>query len=491
MKKIVNLLIKLLVFTTITVSPFAAYCIYIEKGIPDVYHETFFGEMPHKYDLLKNTKEKKIVFVGCSSLPFALRCDIIEEELPEYKVIDYGLYGTIGTKFMIETSKVNISKGDIVVFAPEISEQAYSTYFNPEAALQATNGLSPMYKHFDLETNVDVLANFFPYSFKKLNYYKSNDIPDPVGIYRRDSFNEYGDIFVERKNNIMMDGFDRISAICPTTDLITEDFLKMTNDYIKYVHSRGAEIYFNFSPCNDLSIRASENKRTEFEEKIKSAVRCETLLPLNDCIMNYLYFYDTNYHLNSTGALQFTNYVVAALKDKLGIEHDPVVDIPPVAQDKEEVPEIDPGKEVDFEDYRGEPNNHFIDCFNYRLVGKNYRIESVKEEYKLLENIILPTVYEGKTIKSIASNAFSNFKKIKHIYIGNHIRSIEKEAFNGCDELQGIHLYQMDGSLISVPSVGLLDGCNPKVKIYIPEGSNYAVGYIWDAYSDYFEEVSL
>ena len=490
MKKVVSLLLKFLALTIVVATPFAAYCIYVEKAIPDVYHETFFGEMPTKYQLLKNTKEKKIVFVGCSSLPFALRCDKIDEEFPDYKVIDYGLYGTIGTKFMIETSKVNIQKGDIVVLAPEISEQAYSTYFNPEAALQSTNGLSPMYRHFDLETNVNVLANYFSYSFDKIKYYKNDNIPDPVGIYRRDSFNDYGDIFVERKNNIMMDGYDTTSSISPTVDLVTKDFLKMVNDYISYVRHKGAKIYFNFSPCNDLSIRASESKRNEFESKIKETVKCETLMPLKDCILNYLYFYDTNYHLNSTGAEQFTNYVIAALKDKLGIQHEPVEDIPPVPQDEETVPDVIDG-EVDFEDYRGEPNNQFLDYFNYRLVGKNYRIESVKEEYKDAESVILPTVYEGKAIKSIASNAFSGFTKIKHIYVGNHIRSIEKEAFSGCDALEGIHLYQMDGSLISVPSVGLLDGCNSKVKIYIPEGSNYAVGYIWDAYSDFFEEVSL
>ena len=49
----------------------------------------------------------------------------------------------------------------------------------------------------------------------------------------------------------------------------------------------------------------------------------------------------------------------------------------------------------------------------------------------------------------------------------------------------------MDGSKISVPSHGLLDGCNPNVKIYVPKGSNYKVGYIWDNYSSYFMEVDL
>ena len=490
MKKLWIPLIKILVLAVVSIAPFAGYCFYVDRYIPNCYEETFFGELPVKYKLLKNTKEKKIIFVGCSSLPFALRSDVIDEEFPEYKVVNYGLYGAIGTKFMMDTSKVNISKGDIVVLAPEISEQTYSTYFNPEITLQATDGFSEMFKHLDLESNISLFANFFPYSLDKIGHYKNNSAPDPVGIYRRDSFNEYGDVYIEREHNIMLGGYDTTSMITPKEELLTDDFVEMVNKYIKYVRRKGAEIYFNFSPSNDLSIGSSRAKRDQFEKAVQEKIHCKTLMSLDECILNYLYFYDTNYHLNSIGSLNFTNHLVAALKDQLGIEHDPVEDIPPNKGSDDDVPDI-PDIPVDFEEYRGEPNNDFLDCFNYRLIGKYYRIESVKDEYKDLAKVIVPTVYEGKTIKAIASNAFSNFTNIKDIYIGNHIRSIEKEAFNGCDKLEGIHLFQMDGSLISVPSTGLLDGCNPKVKIYIPKGSNYAVGYIWDSYSDYFEEVDF
>ena len=481
-------IIKLVSLMLAIIMPMVAFTIVVEN-VSNQYDKTFFAEMLDKYELLKNTKEKKIVIVGGSSLPFGLRSDVIDDEFEDYKVVNYGLYAALGTKFMLDTSKVNIGKGDIVIIAPEISEQTYSTYFNAETVLQATDGYHEMHKYLSLDNNEQLLAKYMSYSYAKLEYARKKNKPDPVGIYRHDSFNEYGDIDVIRPSNIMLNGIDITTGINPRPELVSDDFISMINSYVRFVKRKGATPYFNYSPCSDVAITASRSLRDQFEEKIEKNIKCETLMSLDSCLLNYQYFYDTNFHLNTIGAYQFTNLLVAALKDKMGIEHGPVIDLDPPPLDSDEVPEIIPGEPTPFDEYQGEPNNDYLECFNYTLSGKSYMIDSVKDEYKDMENVILPAVYEGANIRMIASRAFEGCTNLKHIYVGNNYRVMEEESFYGCESLEGIHLFQMDSNMISVPFEGLLDGCNASVVIYIPSGSNYNVGYTWEAYSSYFVEV--
>lgn len=478
-------LIKLGLLLGSVIMIFTVY-LTVSQNIPNQYEKTFLAEMNDKYNLLKQTKNKKIIFVGGSSLPFGLRSDIVEQELKEYKAVNYGLYASLGTKFMIETSKANINRGDIVVLSPEVAKQTYSTFFNEESILQACNGFNEMYWHLEYKEIVSLFYHYFKFSTKKISY-AINGAPDPEGIYRHDSFNQYGDIFVERKTNIMSNGVDITTDINPNIDLLNEPFTKMVNDYVSFVESKGATIYFNYSPMNDLAIKTSKEKRDEFINKIANVIKCDTLMNIEDCILDYRYFYDTNFHLNSIGALNFTNHIVASIKDKLGIEHDEVIDIDPPPIDEESVPDV-PDEPVDFDDYKGEPNNEYLDYFEYRLVGSSYQIIAVKDEYKDIEKVILPAVYNGKNIKTITSFAFSGCYNLKSIYIGLNYSTIQGSAFYDCESLIEIHLFEPNGNLILIPSDGLLDGCNDEVNIYIPKGSNYAVGYTWENYAEYLVE---
>jgi hypothetical protein len=134
MKKLIRLIALILVVLT----PICAFAVYADR-VDDPYGKTYLGGFDEKYLRLYNTEGKKIIFIGGSSLPFGLRSDLIEDELGgEYAVINFGLYATLGTKFMMDMARDAISEGDIVVICPELNAQTYSLYFNPEAALQAT-----------------------------------------------------------------------------------------------------------------------------------------------------------------------------------------------------------------------------------------------------------------------------------------------------------------------------------------------------------------
>jgi hypothetical protein len=59
--------------------------------------------------------------------------------------VSYGLYASLGTKIMMELAYNSIHEGDIVILAPEISEDTYSTMMNYKNILKCFEG-NDLYK---------------------------------------------------------------------------------------------------------------------------------------------------------------------------------------------------------------------------------------------------------------------------------------------------------------------------------------------------------
>ena len=482
-------IIKLIALVLITLAPFGVF-VLISETTPDTYEKTYLGGFEAKYDRLYSTEGKKVVFIGGSSLPFGLRSDLIEEELGgEYTVVNYGLYATLGTKFMMDTAKESIGEGDIIILCPELNAQTYSLYFNPEAALQATDGFSDIYSSVSIDNIISLCYNYYKYSFDKIGYSLRGDAPDPIGIYRADSLNSYGEIEGDRENNIMNSGYDANMSVYTDDSLLDEEFIDYVNDYIAYAKSKGASVYFNYSPVNCLSIGSSEKARAEFEEKLSSLLDCELLGTIDDYLIDERYFYDTNFHLNSSGALYFSNMITLLLKEKLGMEVTSSISVPePPALDSDEVVDVEQGEnKVDFSKYLGEPNIDYVDYFIYESSGASYTIVGIKDEYKGIKEVILPSVYNGKNITAVGENAFYGCSELEYIHIGNTYKSLSSSSFAGCVSLKGVYLYAMDGNRILPPAIDLLLGAPDGVKLLIPEGSNYSSGYTWTNYADSFE----
>ena len=485
-------IVRLLSLILIVIIPFGAF-IYVVEDFSDPYTSTYLGAFEDKYERLYDAEEKKIVFIGGSSLPFGLRSDIIQEELQdEYTVINFGLYATLGTKFMMDMSFDAINDGDIVILCPELNEQTYSLYFNSEAVLQANNGLSGKIFKLPFNNRLSLYYNYYKYAFTKIEYNLNNNAPDPIGIYRSDSFNEYGDISVERKNNIMPNGVDTNMPITVGDNLLDEDFIDYVNKYISKLEKKGASVYFNYSPNNRMALRSSMTACKSFETKLSESLNCELLGNIEDYMIDERYFYDTNFHLNSAGAIYFSNQLVLDIKSALDMEEITDIDVPsPPELEEDKVVEVEVTDEkVSFDDYNGEPNNDYLDYFEYELKGSSYTIVGIKSEYLGIEEVILPSVYEGKNITGVAPKAFYGCSELKYIHIGSTYHSLAANAFDGCVALKGIYLYEMDGNKISPPNDSLLAGAPDDIRLYVPEGSNYMSGYTWINYADYFETFS-
>ena len=484
-KPIIRLVAWLLCFLL----PLSAFVILVE-ALGDTYDKTYLGAFDEKLERLESAEGRRVIFIGGSSLPFGLRSDLLEGDLGgDYTVVNFGLYATLGTKFMMDMAKSEIREGDVVLLSPELSVQTYSLYFNPEAVLQATDGFDRSLLRLPLKNQISCFYSFFGFGFDKLGYHLNKNAPDPVGIYRADSFNEYGDLSVERPNNLMNNGVDE-NMLVTVDGLLNKEFIDYVNDYVAYAEKKGADIFFSFSPANRAALRSSAAARANFEEALAEALDCPLLGSVEDYLIDERYFYDTNFHLNDAGAIVYTRTVSLNLKRALGShEVSSSLEIPtppPLAQDT--VADVPVSEEkIPFEEYLGEPNNDYLDWFEFRENGSTYTLIGVKEEHRGMTEVILPSVYNGKNVTAVAADAFRGCTSLKRIHIGSTYKSLAAGAFAGCISLEGIYLYEMDGNRIAPPTSGLMDGAAQSASIYIPEGANYTTGYTWSNYLESFK----
>lgn len=455
-------------------------------GIPNQYTDTYVGELSYLFKRLNATKEKKIIVVGGSSCAFGLRSDLVEQELHR-PCINFGLYGTIGTKTMMALSRSNIQEGDIVVLAPEVNDQTLSLYFNPDAMIRALGGDQRMISYLDQKDQL-ALANVLP-SYLSNNYdlYIGKANAATTGIYQRSSFNEYGDISVFRPYNIMADSYDPVSLIRFDFTMVAQEFLDYCNDYAAFVRSRKATLYFSYGPMDSDAVSSTPQVIHEFEDFLHDKLDCEIMSNAMDYIYDSDYFYDTNFHLNTSGAVLRTNQLVTDIKRVIGDNSKNTIELlpkplkPTATTDGDETTTDDDTPATSAEGL----DNSYYDDFSYQKVGSAYAIVSLKGSGQAKTELVIPCLFEGKTVNRILTSALSNAPKVQKITVQRNITLIQNGAFSGCSALREIVIQNMDPSTITVGMAGgLLSGLDPTCLVYVPKTalSLYQNDYTWEAY---------
>ncbi len=323
--------------------------------LPVRYQDTFMGELPYKLSRLENAPGKRIIVIGGSGMAFAVDSALLEQEFPGYTAVNMGMYADLGVRFLLDLTENELREGDIVILSPEQHTQTLSCWFGARSALQGTDGNISMLRYVsreDLGTLIGALPGF---TLEKLHFMSIGEHPEGDGIYRRSSFNEYGDIDSEMvSQNIMPEEYDPDLPVVMSDELPTEEFADYLNDYSRKLGKKGASFYYHFCPVNELAVAGgalsgsdrlgsaesagSEGQTDSLSLAEQSALAFYTHLdavldfPLlgdpREAVMEAGWFYDTNFHLNRTGRTFFTRQLVRDLKAALGDTSLTEIDVP-------------------------------------------------------------------------------------------------------------------------------------------------------------------
>ena len=440
---------------------------------PQNSHENdFTAAIVDKYDRLNEAEGKKIVFVGGSSLPFGLRCDLIESELPGYTAVDFGLYAALGTVVMMDLSLSGISEGDLVILAPETDPQLYSDFFTPRMFRTAIGDRTDLLSSLSSERRKEAARAYYPVLYDRLRQRNDPTVPD-TELYARSSFDEYGDIAFVRTRNRMSGGYDDSNTVS-LSGLLDGGFVDEVNAYAKKVREKGATLLFWFPPINESAVRFSDKEATRFMSRLADRLDCAVLGDVRDTVYDPGYFYDTNYHLNDDGAVMHTANALRKIKDYLGME-------PTVAFDVPEAPvQVDPGT----------IKSDGVFVYEGPTWG-TYAIVDVTDECRnTLSSVTVPESFEGYPVTDLRSGCFSGCVKMTVLTLPATVETIGSGVFEGCDKLTEVYVHATNASMLTIPESGLFDGASPALKVFVPRGTivAYQSNYSWMKYKELLDE---
>ena len=441
-------------------------------GMPAQYGNTYYAVLPKMFKKLKDTEGKKIIVIGNSAVAFALNSQLVESEIEGYSVCPFGLYGAIGTKAMMDLSKVNIGEGDIVVLAPELQSQALSLYFNSEYIWNAVDGDFSMLQY--IKNGDNMAAGFVGYVGRKFNYYSNNSAPNPQDVYAASSFDDNCTMIYDRPYNQLPLKYDAINRVAYESEMFSPGFVEYLNEFNDYVNAQGANLLFGFTPVNvqGIALGTTEEDIYNFYNEIDELLDCEILGSPFEYILDSDWFYDSNVHVNSAGAVVYTDRLVRDLKAHLSDASPIEIEIP----EKPQVPDVDETEE----------DGKDAALFTYEKVENGWNITALTEEGKTATSIEIPNFYQGMKVLSFDASVFAGNTVIEEIYIGKYIYAIDGGAFDGCVNLQRLYLPKDIQPSDCIVYLDLLKGA-PNCKIYVPQEKllDYLYDYFWARYGAY------
>lgn len=464
LKKIITRMFIIVIFFS---SPFIVLTSF-DFSIQGTYSKYYYAELSDMYERLKEEDNKKIVVIGNSNVSFGLESKLFEELMEDYSVVNFGLYGSIGTKAMLELAKNYINKDDIVILVPEEYSQSMSLYFSATEFWYALDSNRSMFNDLDSKSKKALIGNYTDYVSKKIKEKNNKDF-NGFGVYSKASFDENCDLTnYPRDYNIMFNDYDENNPIDLTKLAIDDSFIDYVNEYSSFVESKGAKMYYSFSPMNEKSIINTKEEINEFYNNLREKLNFPIISDINHYIMDSGWFYDSNFHLNSSGMKLRTYFLVEDLKNEIGNTTKTNYIVPDMP--------IKPS-----EDIVGEGDNSSKDYFVYERSGNYYKIVGLTEEGLEQEELIIPYQVDGLYINEFSNDVFSYNKKIKKIIIQKNIKRIYDNSFYGAESLQGVYLLHDSPQEISV-GFNLLVGT--ATMVYVDENIKitFINDYFWGAY---------
>ncbi|MBQ8137453.1 MAG: leucine-rich repeat protein [Clostridia bacterium] len=439
-------------------------------AFPQQYGKTYLAALQDKTDLLQNADTPKIVLIGGSGVAFNISAELLEQELSDYNVVNFGLYAGLGTTVMLDLALPDLQAGDIVVFSPETSAQTLSDWFDAEMMWQASEENPSLLLRLPARFE-KLLAAFPHYAAQKARLSLLGTFPDTSGIYARASFTKQGDVRMDlRPSNIMPSGWDANMPIQFDDTLPSDAFIRIFNQFCDSCARKNVKVYYSFCPMNASAIPTGETEKAKsFESRLRSILHCDILGQMEEAVMDKGWFFDTNFHLNGAGTVFYTAQLAKALKSALGNPTPVSIAIPSM-----------PG--ADHTAASPDGNNADLECFLYAEEADYLRITSLSESGKTRKRLTVPVSQNGKPVFAFSAETFSGNEIIAEITLQESIRMIPDGAFAGCTKLQTIYLLQSDPSMCSVGQ-SLLEGTNANIAVPADSYGRFCANYFWAPYA--------
>lgn len=311
-----KIILKLITVVCISLCLIVALFCSITSG-PKTFDNTYQSVIQRKYDLLKNTNNRKIIIVGGSSAGFGINSDLLEKET-KYKVVNMGLHAGFGNLFNTEIAKANINQGDIIVLAYEYSlnNDSFEKLGDIDLIMSGIDNYLEMYKMVPILNQKEIYGNIFNYAVKKYTYNRDSN---EGSVYSSFAFDKKGNMTYKR-DSFVIDDYENKKDVYGFVDMknqsITSNNIQYLKKFKKYIEKKKAKVYLSVPPIYKSAISGTDKEFQNYVSQMElTGIKC--ISNPKDYIFSKKYMYDTIYHCNSKGEQKRTKLLANDLQKYL------------------------------------------------------------------------------------------------------------------------------------------------------------------------------
>lgn len=283
----------------------------IAVGVPD---ETDYAKASVlKHEKLATDKGKKIVLVGGSNLAYGVDSTVLKE-VTHCPVVNMGMNGYFGVRYMLEEVKPDLHAGDIVIIAWEYDSFYKSvngsstdllmvTKANPDALRFLTPGqtlgILGRYPYVAQQKVLRLIGEGFDGVTELLGAEKHDD--DPTGIKQVESYASFtpdGDLVGHLNRTWEGDLEDGLDMTALPMD---QGILPMMKSFIDEMDARGVKVMVSWSPLIDYFYEEHKAEVDRLSDQMMAIPEFRIARPARDYVFPASQHFDTVFHLNAEG----------------------------------------------------------------------------------------------------------------------------------------------------------------------------------------------
>lgn len=309
-------LIRILWFVLLVIALSVVAVMLPDKGGKD---NLLYG-IKDKHALLEKTPGPRIIFVGGSNLAFGLDSKMVQDTF-HMPVVNMGVHAGLGMRFIVEDVKPFLHKGDIVVLVPEYDhfyDRYPALFYGQDELLTMVLDVVPdeighlslkQWSHAYQGLPVYIGSKYFNF-FKYLT--KDKTYKGTKQAYRRDAFNEYGDITV----HLDMQGTE-IPPLERREDELNPDVIPYFNAFYDSCLQQDIQVLMVMTSFQAAACDTSAAKIDMLEEAFANELKIPMLAePRRYCLPND-WFWDSHEHLTRRGRNERTHMLIEDLRRQL------------------------------------------------------------------------------------------------------------------------------------------------------------------------------
>lgn len=426
-------------------------------SLPACYQDSYYAQLPALYHRLEDSQGKRLILVGGSNVAFGVDVGLLEHMLAqygfEYTVCPFGLYAAVRTSAMLELSQGQLRERDIVVLAVEPTEETLSTYFGASAFWKCAEEAPELLVAVSPAHRAALAGNYIGFLQERASISRSGDFPKPDGAYAKSSFEENGNMSFHRAGNIMALGWDTGAPVDLAEVSVSPGFAQQVNDYCQNAQERGTEVYLSFSPVNRSALAGDpEAAAAAYFRTCLGTFDCPVISDPNRYILDSGWFYDSNFHLNSAGAVLRTCLLAKDLLAQLGCYEE-------LSFPRPTMPEPMP------QEVEKAPDSGWFLFTPVDETGSGYLVSGLTETGLLQASLTVSSSFEGRPVVGFTPHALDGAERLEELRLPETVESLPDGAFAGCPGLTHLVLEHM-GRLCRATEHTFEDA--PQVKVYVP-----------------------